>query len=69
MAEEFGARDIFVQLDARLTNVEQDLRGFRSEVRGEFATVRSEISALSRWGLGMLFGSWVTVIASIWLKQ
>lgn len=76
MSEELSTRDVLGQVDARLSNMEQDLRAFRSEtrselsnVRSEFGNVRSDISALTRWGLGMLFASWMTVMASIWLKS
>ncbi|GEM_PF-4408604 len=65
MPEDFSTRDVLGQVDARLNNMEQDLRAFSSE----FGNVRSGLSALTRWGLGMMFASWMTVIASIWLKS
>ncbi len=43
MAEELGTRDVLEQVDTRLTNVEQDMRAFRKEMRDEFAFVRSEM--------------------------
>ena len=91
MPEEFSTRDIFEQVDARLTNLEQDLRGFRSEVhseflglrseirsestsirtelRSEFTNIRSEVATQGRWLVGMILASWLTLMASIWLKQ
>ena len=79
MAEEFTSRDIFEQIDARLTNVEQDLRAFRgevhsefagmrSEVRTEFTSIRAEISTQGRWIFGTILASWLSVMASLWLK-
>lgn len=43
MPEEFGTRDVFEQIDARLNNVEQDLRSFRSDVSADLASSRSEV--------------------------
>lgn len=86
MAEEFTTRDIFEQVDRRLTTVEQDVRSLRSEVKEEFRQVRSEtkaefshiraemsegfrsLRADGRWLVGIVFASWLTVMASIWLK-
>ena len=36
MAEELGTRDVLEQVDARLGNVEQDVRDLRSEMRSGF---------------------------------
>lgn len=90
MAEELGTKDVLGQVDTRLTNVEQDLRAFRSDVREEFAAVRGEmrdgfaaqrgelsgfrvevngrIDKNTRWLTGLMFATWLTVMASIWLK-
>ena len=43
MPEEFGTKDVLEQVDTRLTNVEQDVRAFRTEMRQEFAAARSEM--------------------------
>ena len=69
MPEEFTTRDIFEQVDTRLTNLEQDLRTFRSKSREDSNGIRAEISSSSRWHVGMLLASWLTLMASIWLKQ
>ena len=56
MAEEFGTRDVFEQIDSRLGNVEQDIRtlgtdlrtemnGLRSDVRSEISGFRSEVQS------------------------
>ena len=108
MAEELGTRDVLEQVDTRLTNIEQDLRAFRNDVRGEYAAVRSEMregfaavrgdmnresaalrsetnalrgelngfrtdtntrfEKFTRWNIGFVFATWLTVMASIWLK-
>jgi hypothetical protein len=69
MAEEFTTRDVFEQVDARLTNVEQDLRALRSDMNGQFNRVRLDIVTQGRWHIGVLLTSWFAVMASIWLKQ
>jgi len=69
MAEEFGTRDVFEQVDARLGNLEQDLREMRTETRFEFASVRTEITSQGWWLVGLILASWLTLMASIWLKQ
>jgi predicted nuclease with TOPRIM domain len=43
MAEELGTRDVLEQVDARLDNVEQDLRGLRTEMNSRFDRVRDEL--------------------------
>lgn len=75
MADEFGIRDVFEQVDTRLSNVEDDLRSLREEFRAEMGSmrlemgsVRSEVVSMGRWLVGLMFAGWITVIASIWLK-
>lgn len=83
MAMEFTTRDLFEQVDARLQNVEQELRAFRSEMHAELVDMRSElrselrskstsiraaISTQGRWICGTILASWLSVIASLWLK-
>jgi hypothetical protein len=108
MPEEFGTRDVLEQVDTRLTNVEQDVRGLRTDMRSEFADVRTEMreefvnvraemregfaaqtadtsqlrgdvyalrsemnarfESNARWVAGMIFASWISVMASLWLK-
>jgi len=75
MTQDLTTRDIFQQLDTRLSRVEDDLRTFRSEV----SAFRSEVSQRFehgdqrfdqlQWRMVSLFIiTWVTVIGSIWLK-
>jgi hypothetical protein len=64
MAEELGTRDVLEQVDARMGNVEQDIRGLRSEVSGLGLRLESQ----SRWLVGVILASWLTLMASIWLK-
>ena len=42
MQEELTTRDVFQQVDARLTWVEDDLRDFRKEVNGRFDRQQGE---------------------------
>jgi hypothetical protein len=75
MAEELGTRDVLEQVDALLRNVEQDIRALDTKVdvrfdrvQQEFSSVRSEIAGQTRWVVGLVFASWLTLMASIWLK-
>ena len=79
MAEEFGTKDILEQVDTRLGNVEQDIRDLRSEMNGRFDQVYQEIGGLraemngrldrqTRWLVGLILMSWLTLMVSIWLK-
>ena len=68
MTEKIKTRDVFEQIDARLGNVEQDLRGLRSDVRTDINALRTEMYTSSRWISGLVFVSWLSLIASIWLK-
>ena len=86
MAEELGTKDVLEQVDARLGNVERDVRDLGTEMRSGFERAHSEIAGLraemnnrfesqtrwqvsqNRWLVGLIMGSWLTVIASIWLK-
>ena len=93
MPYEFGTRDVFEQVDARLGNVEQDIRGVRSEISGlrrdfenrfdrvhqeigglrpetnaRFDRVHQDIASQGRWLVGILLASWMSQMASFWLK-
>ena len=79
MAEELGTRDVLEQVHARLGTLEQDVRSLDSKVEARFdrvyheiGDVRSEVNArfdrTIRWLVGLIFASWLTLMASIWLK-
>lgn len=68
MAEELGTKDVLGQLDARLGNVEQDVRALRSDMRSGFDRIDTRFDAQTRWLVGLILASWLTVMASIWLK-
>ena len=75
MPEEFTTRDVFQQVDARLTRVEDDLRHLRSDTNVGFSDVTGQISQVNQrfdqlqWRLiGLFVLTWVTVISSAWLK-
>jgi hypothetical protein len=82
MPEELTTRDVFQQVDARLTRVEDDLRQLRLEtisgfdgVDSRFDQVDSRIDNVNsrfdqlQWRVtGLFVLTWVTVIGSIWLK-
>ena len=80
MAEELGTRDVLEQMDARLGNVEQDVRDLRTEMRSgfdrvqqSFTDIRSDLNirfeSQSRWLVGLILASWLTIMASLWLKS
>ena len=79
MAEELTTRDVFQQVDARLTRVEDDLRALREEMNGRFDRLGSDTSdrfdqlerethATFRWLVGVVLLSWLSLMVSIWLK-
>ncbi len=75
MTQDLTTRDIFQQLDARLTRVEDDLRAFRAEVNVRFDQINSRLDQVNarfdqqQWRVvGLFIITWVTVIGSIWLK-
>lgn len=45
MAETLGTKDVLEQVDARLGNVEQDIRALRTEMRTEFRDLRTEVNS------------------------
>ena len=79
MAEELGTRDVLEPVQTRLGTLEQDVRSLDSKVEARFdrvyheiGDVRSEANArfdrTIRWLVGLIFASWLTLMASIWLK-
>ena len=82
MPEELTTRDVFQQVDARLTRVEDDLRQFRLETKSGFDRVDSRFDQIDtridnvnsrfdqlQWRVtGLFVLTWVTVIGSNWLK-
>ena len=68
MQEELTTRDVFQQVDARLTWVEDDLRDFRKEVNGRFDRQQGEMHAAFHWLVGLILVSWLSLMVSIWLK-
>ena len=76
MAEELGTRDVLEQVDARLGNVERDVRDLRTVVQSgfdridaRFERVDSRFESQTRWLVGLVLASWLTLLASIWLKN
>lgn len=79
MAEELGTKDVLEQVDTRLSNVEQDMREFRSEVNGRFDQANREMNdrfnrlegkhdGTTRWLVGLVLLSWLSLVVSVWLK-
>ena len=68
MPEELTTRDVFQQVDTRLTRVEDDLRQLRSDTNSGFAQLNLRFDQLQWRLVGLFVLTWVTVIGSIWLK-
>lgn len=77
MAEEIGIRDVLQQ--ARLNGLKQNAREMRLGIEARFDCVNREIGTLrhailseiatqGRWRVGLIFASWLTLMASFWLK-
>ena len=66
--EEITTRDVFQQVDTRLTRVEDDLRQLRSDSNAGFAQLNLRFDQLQWRLVGLFVLTWVTVIGSIWLK-
>jgi len=61
MTQDLTTRDIFQQLDTRLSRVEDDLRAFRTEVN-------SRLDQMQWRTVGLVVVTWLSVMGSIWLK-
>lgn len=48
MTENLTTRDVFQQLDARLSRVEDDVRSLRSEMQAGFQALRDEVRAAAQ---------------------
>jgi hypothetical protein len=74
MAETLGTKDVLEQVDARLGNVEQDIRALRTEMNSRFDRVYQEISGLRTemngrftWLYGLL-AALLLGVAGLWFK-
>jgi chromosome segregation ATPase len=81
MAEELGTRDVLEQVDARLDNVERDIRDLRNEMKTEIRDLRNEMNSRFdrvyqeigglRVELHWMYGLLVAVllgVAGLWFK-
>ena len=74
MAEALGTKDVLEQVDARLGNVEQDIRALRTEMRTEIRDLRAEMNArftIVDQHFTWLYGLLVAVllgVAGLWFK-
>ena len=80
MSEDLTTRDVFQQVDSRLTRVEDDLRQLRTDTNAGFARLDLRIDQYHQgltqrmdqlqWRIvGLFVVTWITVVGSIWLKQ
>ena len=80
MSEDLTTRDVFQQVDSRLTRVEEDLRQLRADTNAGLARLDLRIDQCRQgltqrmdqlqWRMvGLFVVTWITVVGSIWLKQ
>ena len=80
MSEDLTTRDVFQQVDSRLTRVEDDLRQLRTDTNAGFARLDLRIDQCQggltqrmdqlQWRIvGLFVVTWITVVGSIWLKS
>lgn len=80
MSDDLTTRDVFQQVDSRLTRVEEDLRQLRADTNAGFARLDLRIDQYHQgltqrmdqlqWRIvGLFVVTWITVVGSIWLKQ
>lgn len=69
---ELTTRDVFAQLDRRLTRIGDDLRDFRNYVEIRFSSMESHLDAKIdrdfRWLLGITMASWLSLMTTLLLK-
>lgn len=65
-------RSLDSKVDARFERMHEEIVGVRSEMNGLHNGLRSDMNArfesTIRWIVGLIFASWLTLMASIWLK-
>ena len=69
MSEDLTTRDVFQQVDSRLTRVEEDLRQLRTDTNAGFDRLDLRMDQLQWRMVGLFVVTWVTVVGSIWLKS
>ena len=67
MASELTPRDVFQQLDARLTRVEDDVRRLRTEMNQRFQQMNQRFDRLTAMFVSLVIGLGVGLIG-IWFK-
>ena len=71
MAEEIGTKDVLEQVNSRLGTLEQDFRSLHAKMDTRFDRMGTQLGTTTRWLVGLVFTSWLTMMASmasIWLK-
>ena len=71
MAEEIGTKDVLEQVNSRLGTLEQDFRSLDAKMDARFDRMGTQLGTTTRWLVGLVFTSWLTMMASmasIWLK-
>lgn len=61
-------RDVLVQIDRRLTRVEDDIRSFDNKVDNKFEMLPKEINTRFQWVTGILLASWISVMGTLLIK-
>jgi len=62
-------RELRSEMKGRFDQVYQEVDGLRSEMKGRFDRVQGNLHATTRWVVGLVLLSWITLMVSIWLKS
>jgi hypothetical protein len=65
---EQDVRSLDSKVEARFDRVYHEIGDVRSEVAGFRSEVNARFDRTIRWLVGLIFASWLTLMASIWLK-
>ena len=65
---ELTTRDVFAQIDRRLTRLEDDLRDLRRHVEERFSALDAKIDRTSRWQLGITLAAWLSIMTTLLLR-
>ena len=72
---ELTTRNVFLQVDQRLTRLEDDLReawtGLKTEIRDvrrDVGDLRKKITSRFQWTIGLSLTTWVTLMLTLLLK-
>ncbi len=59
----------YEQVRDRLTSIDHRLGGFEQRIEGRFSSLEATLTAAMRWGSGLIFSAWVTIILAIFFHR